>query len=61
MRFISISTTALFVFLTFSSSAQTVNQDSAFIADNYTKIERMIPMRDGIRLFTAIYIPKDDK
>ncbi len=25
----------------------------------YTKIERMIPMRDGVSLFTAIYIPKD--
>ena len=40
--------------------AQQINQDSAFIATNYTKIERMIPMRDGVRLFTAIYIPKDD-
>lgn len=27
--------------------------------EGYTKIERMIPMRDGIKLFTAIYIPKD--
>jgi len=25
----------------------------------YTKIERMIPMRDGVKLFTAIYIPKN--
>ena len=28
--------------------------------DGYTKIERMIPMRDGVKLFTAIYIPKDN-
>jgi putative CocE/NonD family hydrolase len=28
-------------------------------SNNYIKIERMIPMRDGIKLFTAIYIPKD--
>jgi putative CocE/NonD family hydrolase len=34
-------------------------QDSAWIRDHYYKIERSIPMRDGIRLFTAIYIPKD--
>lgn len=27
---------------------------------NYTKFEKLIPMRDGARLFTAIYIPKDD-
>lgn len=33
--------------------------DSAFIRDNYTKREVMIPMRDGIRLFTSIYTPKD--
>ncbi|GAC1706444.1 MAG: CocE/NonD family hydrolase [Flavisolibacter sp.] len=27
--------------------------------ENYFKIEKMIPMRDGIKLFTAIYIPRD--
>ena len=35
------------------------SQDSSWIRDNYYKIERSIPMRDGIKLFTAIYIPKD--
>src|SRR6476469_2146330 len=40
--------------------AQTNSLDSAWIRDNYYKIERMIPMRDGIKLFTAIYIPKDN-
>jgi len=40
----------------FSSFAQS---DSAYVRDNYTKIERMIPMRDGVKLFTAIYIPKN--
>ncbi|RXK80972.1 CocE/NonD family hydrolase [Filimonas effusa] len=29
------------------------------IADQYYKIEQMIPMRDGVKLFTAIYIPRD--
>ena len=33
--------------------------DSAYVRDNYTKIERSIPMRDGKTLFTAIYTPKD--
>lgn len=33
--------------------------DSAWVVNNYTKIERMIPMRDGKKLFTAIYIPND--
>jgi putative CocE/NonD family hydrolase len=36
-----------------------VNEDSIYIREHYTKIERMIPMRDGVKLFTAIYIPKD--
>lgn len=52
----------LFCLLTFviCSSAQTQTQsDSAFIRDNFTKREVMIPMRDGKQLFTAIYTPKD--
>src|SRR5687767_7795040 len=27
---------------------------------HYTKYEYRIPMRDGVRLFTAVYVPKDD-
>ncbi|HUQ97256.1 MAG TPA: CocE/NonD family hydrolase, partial [Chitinophagaceae bacterium] len=41
------------------SNAQTSTTDSAWIREHYYKIERQIPMRDGIKLFTAIYIPKD--
>src|SRR5215471_6374075 len=26
---------------------------------HYTKYEFRIPMRDGVRLFTAVYVPKD--
>jgi uncharacterized protein len=33
--------------------------DSAFIRDNFNKMEVKIPMRDGIYLFTSIYVPKD--
>src|SRR5215211_5778792 len=53
--------TSLFFFLVpvLLVHAQTNTLDSAWIRDNYYKIERMIPMRDGIKLFTAIYIPKD--
>ncbi|WP_051663954.1 CocE/NonD family hydrolase [Dyadobacter crusticola] len=36
-----------------------VTQDSLYIREHYTKIERMVPMRDGVKLFTSIYIPKD--
>ncbi len=31
-----------------------------FVKDHYTKREVYIPMRDGVRLFTSIYIPKDE-
>jgi putative CocE/NonD family hydrolase len=31
--------------------------DSAWVVNNYTKSELMIPMRDGVKLFTAIYLP----
>jgi len=34
-------------------------EDSAYIRNNYIKIEKLIPMRDGIHLFTAVYIPRD--
>ena len=27
--------------------------------EHYTKYEYRIPMRDGVRLFTAVYLPKD--
>lgn len=37
----------------------TMAQPPSPLANNYYKIERLIKMRDGVRLFTAIYIPKD--
>ena len=30
------------------------------IRANYTKYEYLIPVRDGTKLFTAVYVPKDD-
>ena len=33
--------------------------DSTYVKTNYTKSEHMIPMRDGVKLFTAVYVPKD--
>lgn len=50
----------LLLWLTSSASAQTPNSDPPFdVAASYTKREVMIPVRDGVRLFTAIYSPKD--
>src|SRR5437764_11039550 len=35
------------------------NIDSTWVVSNYTKKEVYISMRDGKKLFTAVYIPKD--
>jgi putative CocE/NonD family hydrolase len=44
-----------------SIAQQSAQQDdpAGFIKLNYTKREMMIPMRDGVKLFTLIYEPKD--
>ncbi|MGA2662222.1 MAG: CocE/NonD family hydrolase, partial [Verrucomicrobiota bacterium] len=33
---------------------------AAWLAEHYVKFEFRIPMRDGVRLFTRVYVPKDD-
>jgi len=45
----------LFIKIVPFSSAQT----EAAVKALYTKTEQMIPMRDGVKLFTSIYSPKD--
>jgi putative CocE/NonD family hydrolase len=42
-----------------SAFAQIQNQDSLWFRKNYHKMEYAISMRDGTKLFTAIYMPKD--
>ena len=51
----------LLLLFTAATNAQERNtrQDSSYVLEHYTKIERRIPMRDGVQLFTSIYIPKD--
>ncbi|HKP14202.1 MAG TPA: CocE/NonD family hydrolase, partial [Blastocatellia bacterium] len=46
---------ALLLAVGWPASAQTAENVRA----RYTKYEYMIPMRDGVRLFTAVYAPKD--
>src|SRR4051812_27872249 len=36
-----------------------VAQGLEYVKSHYTKYEFRIPMRDGVRLFTAVYVPKD--
>src|ERR1035438_4811004 len=30
-----------------------------FVRENYSKYEYRVPMRDGVKLFTSVYVPKD--
>src|SRR5215510_9071703 len=45
----------LFTLYTTASFAQ----NGSYVKENYTKIDTTITMRDGIKLYTIIYIPKD--
>jgi uncharacterized protein len=46
-----------FLSISFCSIAQEINE--AYFKEHYTKKEIYITMRDGVKLFTAIYTPKD--
>eukprot|EP00913_Durusdinium_trenchii_P010888 g10217.t1 len=48
------------IFLNWALPQNCSGQGLAYIKANYTKYEYKIPMRDGTRLFTAVYVPKDD-
>ncbi len=47
----------LSILFPFAAFAQ--NADSAWFVNNYVKKEVAIPARDGAKLFTSIYLPKD--
>lgn len=50
----------VFVFAFIAITTFSQNQDSLWFVTNYQKVEQYIPMRDGIKLFTSIYLPKDN-
>lgn len=43
-----------------SAVAASSNTNESWLAERYIKYEHPIPMRDGVRLFTRVYVPKDD-
>ena len=49
----------LLTLLLFPVFVNAQNADSVWFVNNYTKKEVTIPMRDGVKLFTSIYLPKD--
>lgn len=50
-----LASTAVFA----QSTPAQIAEDSAFVRNAYVKTEVSIPMRDGTKLFTTIYAPKD--
>lgn len=54
MRFISL---AVFFFTTLTGSAQT--ESRSYAREHYHKKDTLISMRDGVKLYTVIYTPKD--
>jgi len=42
-----------------AAAAPAVNPGVTAVRENYTKFEYRVPMRDGVKLFTSVYVPKD--
>ena len=53
MRLLLLTTFLLLPVLLLAQPADT------YVRDTYTKYEYKIPMRDGTKLHTAVYVPKD--
>jgi len=51
----------LLLCLPLSLYAQNPKSDSAWLVQNYSKRDVYITMRDGVRLYTSLYTPKDKK
>ncbi len=49
----------LFILFIISGANTVFAQDDYDVKEHYTKHEYEIPMRDGVKLFTAVYTPKD--
>ncbi len=55
-----MGTLVLLAFLALPALAQApASQNADRVRERYTKYEFQVPMRDGVRLFTSIYVPKD--
>jgi putative CocE/NonD family hydrolase len=54
---LTISVFSFLILFVFSCTPSA--QENKFLEENYTKKEYRIEMRDGVKLFTAVYSPKD--
>ena len=41
------------------SPEETARKQLEYTRAHYTKFDYRIPMRDGVKLFTSVYVPKD--
>lgn len=53
------TSTATSIRLASSDAAEAVDAAKPSLRSRYTKFEFRIPMRDGLKLFTVVYVPKD--
>ncbi len=60
LRFVSLSFVTLCLPGRFAGAAESPDTNAVWLAEHYTKYEHRIRMRDGARLFTRVYVPKDD-
>ena len=61
-RLLLLSFPLLAAFAALPAAAQTSAtraQDSVFVRQHYRKLDRQITMRDGVQLYTIIYVPQD--
>ena len=60
MRRVSLLVAVLSILVLANSPAASDDGDVAeYIRAHYTKFEYRIPMRDGVELFTVVYVPND--
>src|SRR5262249_42907275 len=55
----SLSTLLAAVTACLALAPRAAGQGVDFVKSHYVKHEYQIPMRDGVKLFTAVYVPKD--
>jgi len=58
--FVATGLSLLLVTSALAADPPPADATAAWLAEHYTKYEHRISMRDGVRLFTRIYVPKDD-
>src|SRR5438270_3355156 len=59
MRFVCVCVTLISGVVASAQDPTKEQPKEDYVKSHYTKYEYRIPMRDGKRLFTAVYVPKD--